>query len=279
MGRKKDFCYHFLQTREKKSMDKTTFPYGLIYGPHASRRLGLSLGVDLAPMTCTFNCVYCERGRTAFGCKNQAEFATKVSMEAFSDALKQKMKAVTRVDCLTFSGTGEPALEPRLGEFIASAREIVGQMPIKVITNSSLLTQDGVIENLVEADEVIAKLNTVSDDIFAEMHRTFDEAMNVEIILKGLHALKRKIGNKLTIEILFVRSYQPVKTNSTSEEVAKLTEALRELEPARVHIHTVSRFPAEPYILPVDRRFIETTSTYMRNRLPKTNFVISLNTK
>ena len=113
-------------------------------------------------------------------------------MEVFLDALKQRVKAVRRIDCLTFSGTGEPTLEPRLGEFIASARKIVGQMPIKVITNSSLLTHDSVIRNLDEADEVIAKLNTVSDNTFTGMHRPFEETLNTEKIIKGLHALKRE---------------------------------------------------------------------------------------
>jgi wyosine [tRNA(Phe)-imidazoG37] synthetase (radical SAM superfamily) len=251
-------------------MEKTIFPYGLVYGPHASRRLGLSMGVDLTPMTCTFNCVYCERGVTLFGCRDHRDFNPKVNLKVFLDLLKQKVKAVRKFDCLTFSGTGEPTIDLQLGEFIASARKIVGSIPIKVITNSSQTTKDIVIKNLSEADEVIAKLNAISDNTFTNMHRPFENTLNTERIIRSLHTLKEEIESRLTIEILFIRSYQPIKTNSTHEEVKKLTEVLRQLEPGKIQIHTVSRMVAEPYILPVSRKFLATASTYMKNILTKT---------
>lgn len=254
----------------------TTFPYGLIYGPHLSKRLGLSLGVDLTPMTCTFNCVYCERGRTIIECRDFRDFTPMVKMETFIETLKQRMETYTRFNCLTFSGTGEPTLEIRLGEFIASARMLVKHTPIKVITNASLLTNNEVIRNLAAADEVIAKLNAVSDNVFAEMHRPFDESIYTKRIIKGLHAMKREIGSKVTIEILFIRSHRSIKTNNNDEEVMELTRALRELEPNKIHIHTIRRFPAEPYILPVNRRFLDKVSMYMKKRLPKTDVSIYL---
>ena len=164
-----------------------TFPYGLVYGPHTSRRLGFSLGVDLSPMTCTFNCIYCERGKTRFGCKDFGDFTTHVEMEIFQYSLRQRMKNGRRFDCLTFAGTGEPTLEPRLGEFIEIAKKIIGQKAIKVITNSSLLNHKEVIRNLSETDEVITKLNTVSDDVFTEMYRPYNKTLNVKTIIKGLH--------------------------------------------------------------------------------------------
>lgn len=165
-------------------MNKVIFPYGLIYGPHPSRRLGLSLGVDLTPMACTFSCLYCERGRTLLKCRNHREFTQMVDIDIFLDSLKQQIKNV-KIDCLTFAGTGEPTLELRLGEFISSARKLIGQIPIKVITNSSLLTHSSVRKNLAEADEVIAKLNAASNDIFIEMHRPFNENLVVEEIIYG----------------------------------------------------------------------------------------------
>ncbi len=247
-----------------------TFPYGLVYGPHASRRLGLSLGVDLTPMTCTFNCIYCERGKTRFGCKDFRDFTAHVDMEIFQYSLRQRMKTGTRFDCLTFAGTGEPTLEPRLGEFIAMAKKIIGKRAIKVITNSSLLNHDEVIRNLTEADEVIAKLNTVSDDVFTEMYRPYNKTLNVERIIKGLHLLKRNIESRMTVEVLFLRSYQQIKTNHNDVEVEKITHILQELEPEKVQIHTIKRFPAEPYVLQVNKRFLDMVSIYMRRKLPKT---------
>lgn len=241
-----------------------------MYGPHTSRRLGVSLGVDLSPMTCTFSCIYCERGKTRFGCKDFKEFTAQVKMDVFQSSLKQRMKTGTRFDCLTFAGTGEPTLELRLGEFITIAREIIGKRVIKVITNSSLLNYDKVIRNLTEADEVIAKLNTVSDEIFDAMYRPYNKSLNVEKSIKGLHCLKKKINRRLTIEVLFFRSYQSIQTNHNEMEVKKITQILQELEPGSVQIHTIRRFPAESYVLQANRRFLDMVSIYMRNKLPKT---------
>jgi wyosine [tRNA(Phe)-imidazoG37] synthetase (radical SAM superfamily) len=241
-----------------------------VYGPHTSRRLGLSLGVDLSPMTCTFNCIYCERGKTRFGCKDFGEFTSQVEMDTFQSSLRQRIKIGTKFDCLTFAGTGEPTLEPRLGEFIKIAKKIIGKRVVKVITNSSLLNHDEVIKNLTKADEVITKLNTVSDEVFNEMYRPYNRKLNVERIIKGLHRLKRKIKKRLTIEILFLRSYQQIKTNHNEIEVEKITQILQELEPGKVQIHTIKRFPAEPYVLQANKHFLDMVSIYMHRKLPKT---------
>jgi wyosine [tRNA(Phe)-imidazoG37] synthetase (radical SAM superfamily) len=247
-----------------------TSPYGLVYGPHTSRRLGVSLGVDLSPMTCTFNCIYCERGKTRFGCKDFEDFTSQVAMDGFQSSLRQRMKTGTRFDCLTFAGTGEPTLDLRLGEFITVAKKIIGKRVIKVITNSSLLNHDKVIRNLTEADEVIVKLNTVSDEIFNAMYRPYNKSFNVEKSIKGLHLLKRKIKRRLTIEVLFFRSYQQIQTNHNEIEVKKITQILQELEPGSIQIHTIRRFPAEPYVLQANRRFLDMVAIYMQRKLPKT---------
>ena len=251
-------------------MGETWFPYGLIYGPHSSRRLGLSLGVDLTPMSCTFNCVFCERGATLFGCISPSDFTSKVDLEVFLDVLQQSVNGL-RFDCLTFSGTGEPTLESKLGKFITSSREIIGPMPIRVITNASLMTNESVVQNISEADEVIVKLNAVSEDAFVEMHRPFDQTLKPERIIRGIHLLKQEIGSSLVVEILFIRSFQLPKTNSTKDEVVKLSEVLRCLEPATIQVHTISRVPAEPYVLPVDNRFLDKASASIKNTLPQTH--------
>jgi len=252
-------------------MEKTMFPYGLIYGPHYSRRFGFSLGVDLTPMACTFNCIYCERGATIFGYKAQEDFNSIVDVNLFLDTLKHRIKNTAKIDCLTFSGTGEPTLESKLGFFISSARRIIDKIPIKVITNSSLLNYDYVIQNLTKADEVIAKLNAVSNDSFLDVHRPYNNALNIEDIIEGIQRLKKEIDNKLTIEILFLNSFQPININSTNNEIDNITETLQELQPNKIHIHTIRRVPAEPYVLPIRRKRLEQISTRMKNKLSKTS--------
>jgi wyosine [tRNA(Phe)-imidazoG37] synthetase (radical SAM superfamily) len=214
--------------------------------------------------------VYCERGRTFFGCRDYGDFTSRVEMEIFMSTLKRRIKTKAGFECLTFSGTGEPTLEPRLGEFITSARKIIGNIKIKVITNSTLLTHSEVIKSLTEVDEVIAKLNAVSEDVFAEIHRPFDENLNPRRIVRGLYILKSEIESKVTIEVLFIRSHKTLKMNNNYEEVEELTRVLRELEPSKIHIHTIRRFPAEPYILEVKERFLNKVEKYMKRKLPKT---------
>ncbi|MHA2428689.1 MAG: radical SAM protein, partial [Candidatus Hermodarchaeia archaeon] len=175
-------------------MVNTTFPYGLVYGPHISRRLGLSLGIDLTPNTCTFNCIYCERGRTLVSCLSYRNFKSRISNDTFLKALHKRIFAILSCDCLTFAGTGEPTLDSRLGTFITDARKITKQTPIKIITNSSQFMHPHVIRNLSKADEVIAKLNAVSDQVFTALHRPFDTTLKPRSVIEGLQTLKRTIG-------------------------------------------------------------------------------------
>jgi wyosine [tRNA(Phe)-imidazoG37] synthetase (radical SAM superfamily) len=102
------------------------------------------------------------------------------------------------------------------------------------------------------------------------MYRPYNENLNVEKIIKGLHLLKRNIKRKMTIEVLFLRSYQQIKTNHNDIEVEKITHILQELEPGKVHIHTIKRFPAEPYVLQANKRFLNMVLIYMQRKLPKT---------
>jgi len=230
----------------------------LVYGPHDSVRLGLSLGVDLTPMTCTFDCIYCERGRTLVKIRNPSEFRSEVCVEAFLRELKRSLAetAGRGLRSITFSGTGEPTIEPRLHEFIRAAKR-ESRIPIRVITNSSLLTRPKVRKMLQEADEVIAKMNTVSNDIFWSMHQPADPNLTTEKIIDGIGRLIEEGGTDVTVEVLFTKSLPggPI-TNDTKMEAVKIAEALRELRPSRVQIHTVRRKPPHPLVRPVSRGFL-----------------------
>jgi len=233
-------------------------PYGLVYGPHDSIRLGLSLGVDLTPMTCTFSCVYCERGRTLVKIKDPSEFRSEVCRERLIEELQKGMVRAgrRRLRSITFSGTGEPTLEPRLGEFIQAVRG-ESSIPVKVITNSSLLTRPGVRRSVSEADEVIVKMNTVSDGIFWSMHEPADQHLSVQRILEGVGGLLGEEKTDVTIEVLFASSIPggPV-TNSNKEEGRRIARTLRQLGARKVQIHTVRRSPAHPMVGPASEEFL-----------------------
>ena len=244
------------QLREKR-MDLRS-PYGIVYGPHESLRLGLSLGVDLTPMTCTFDCVYCERGRTLVKIRNPSEFRSEVSEEDFLEALQGGLKRTGRRDLksITFSGTGEPTLEPRLGGFIQTAKR-VSSLPVKVITNASLLTRAEVRRRLLKADEVIAKMNATSNSVFWSMHEPADQNLTSGKIAEGISRLIDEKGTSVTVEVLFITGPPSgLNTNDTKEETRGIAKILREIQPGNVQIHTIRRSPARPMVKPVSRDFL-----------------------
>lgn len=244
-------------------------PYSLVYGPHESIRLGLSLGIDLTPMTCTFDCVYCERGRTLLKIQKPSQFHSKVCGEEFIEELRryllkpdqQKLKSIT------FSGTGEPTLDPKLDEFIRYVKK-ESSIPVKVITNSSLLTRSEIRRKLSEADEVIAKMNTVSNSIFWSMHRPADRKLSPEKITEGICKLVEEGRTEVVIEVLLITSYPggPL-TNDTKEEIRKISRTLKEVQPRKVHIHTIRRPPAHPLVRPVSRNLLLRYVNEFRNKL------------
>jgi wyosine [tRNA(Phe)-imidazoG37] synthetase (radical SAM superfamily) len=128
----------------------------ILYGPVPSWRLGRSLGVDLLPAdgkTCSFNCTYCQLGRTVRRPTVRAEFIA-------SSVLARELEAARNVaaDYVTFSGMGEPTLASNLGEALRLAREVLG-LPTAVLTNSSLMVREDVRRDLARADVVVAKLD------------------------------------------------------------------------------------------------------------------------
>ena len=125
----------------------------IIYGPVASWRLGRSLGIDLLSVkekTCSFNCVYCQLGKTTLLLSERREFVSLVE-------LTRELDSVTKIgaDYVTFSGTGEPTLASNLGRAIEVVRSIV-QLPVAVLTNSSLMSSGDVRCELAKADVVVA---------------------------------------------------------------------------------------------------------------------------
>ncbi|MBL7118441.1 radical SAM protein [Candidatus Bathyarchaeota archaeon] len=209
-------------------------------------------------MTCTFNCVYCERGRTFVKIKNPSEFRSEVCRERLIEELRKAMVRVgrRRLRSITFSGTGEPTLEPRLGEFIQTVRR-ESSIPVKVITNSSLLTRPEVRKRVSEADEVISKMNTVSDGIFWSMHEPADQHLSVERIVEGVGKLLDEEKTKVIIEVLFASGIPggPM-TNNTKEEGRRIARTLRQLGARKVQIHTVRRSPAHPMVRPASKEFL-----------------------
>jgi len=144
----------------------TEQPKQYIYGPVPSRRLGRSLGVDLVPFkTCTFDCVYCQLGRTTNRTMERKEW---VPLEPVLTQLEAKLDL--KPDYITLAGSGEPTLYSKMSELIIRIKELT-DVPVAVLTNGSLLWIPEVRDALLSADLVVPSLDAGSSELFRYVNR------------------------------------------------------------------------------------------------------------
>jgi wyosine [tRNA(Phe)-imidazoG37] synthetase (radical SAM superfamily) len=139
----------------------------LVFGPVPSRRLGLSLGIDLIPpKTCSYDCLYCQVGATT--CKS-IEPKPYVEANYVINELEEVLKK-SNPDIITFSGSGEPTLNSKIGEAISAVKKIT-DIEVALLTNGSLLQFKEIRERALGADIIIPTLTSVFDKTFRTIHR------------------------------------------------------------------------------------------------------------
>jgi wyosine [tRNA(Phe)-imidazoG37] synthetase (radical SAM superfamily) len=201
----------------------------VVYGPVSSWRLGKSLGIDMlstGEKTCSFDCVYCQLGRTRTPLIERREF---ISIETLKIALDQV--AGVRVDFATFSGMGEPTLASNLRQAIELARDML-QLPIAVLTNSSLMTRDDVRHDLALADVVVAKLDASSEVMFRQINRPYG-ICTLDQIVQGLCSFKKDFSGKLALQMMFIQE--------NMDQAAEMAGFARALLPDGIQINTPLR--------------------------------------
>lgn len=201
----------------------------IIYGPVPSWRLGRSLGIDLLSAkgkTCSFDCIYCQLGRTVHPETERKEF---VSL----DRLAQELETVEGIAAhyVTFSGLGEPTLASNLGEAIQQVKSTL-KLPVAVLTNSSLIARDDVRSELALADVVVAKVDAPGEELFRKINRPFGKQSLTEI-LKALLLFRKEYWGKLALQMMFVEANE-----SDAAEMAKIAE---QLSPDEIQLNTPLR--------------------------------------
>lgn len=208
----------------------------VVYGPVSSWRLGRSLGIDpicTEGKICPFDCVYCSLGRTA---KKTVDRRTFVPAGILKRVLEKALKRV-KADVVTFSGTGEPTLAKNLGELIEVARES-SNLPVAVLTNSSLQFRKDVRKELAKADIVKGKLDAQNDELFKRINHPHEKILFSKIIT-GLKKFRKEFTGGFAIEVMFVPE-----NKDFSDEIA---EIVKTIEPDEVQINTPLRpSPATP---------------------------------
>ena len=206
---------------------------GYLFGPVLSRRLGLSMGVDLLKYkTCNLDCVYCELGRTACltACRDRFVPRERVLKEI-------ELRRDEPFDFLTFAGSGEPTLSLDLGQVVSRAKRMIDS-PVAVITNSTLLSSPTVRKEVAAADVVLPSLDAASQEAFMAINRPA-RGLLAEEMIQGLKDFRREYSGEIWLEVMLVRGIN----DHDAERIARAAEST---EPDRIQLNTVVRTPAEP---------------------------------
>ena len=216
----------------------------VIFGPVRSRRLGLSLGVNLLPLhdkLCSFDCIYCECGWGKPGAKprfNSRETVRRLLREK----LTEMVAAGTPHDVITFAGNGEPTMHPEFGgvidDTIAVRDELCPSAKISVLSNATMIGRETVREALLKADNNILKL----DSAFDETVRLVDRPKGAYSVRQTVEAMKLFDG-RLIVQTMFLRGTLEGRQvdNTTEREVAAWLSLIEEIAPSSVMVYTIDR--------------------------------------
>jgi len=228
--------------------------HSFVYGPVPSRRLGLSLGINIIPFkTCTLDCVYCQCGKTTRKTlERRSFFPVKDILSAVRSAVRDSSLIThhSSLSFLTFSGEGEPTLNRDIGHIIRRLKREF-HIPVAVITNSTLLTDPQVRRDLCAADLVVPSLDAADQRNFVRVDRCHRD-LSVADIIEGLKLFRRRYRGKMWLEIMLVKGI-----NDSVEHVVALRRAAWEIKPDRVQLNTVVRPPAEKFAKPMSQDDLE----------------------
>lgn len=238
--------------------DQTVLFHSTVFGPIRSRRLGVSLGINLLPddgKICSFDCVYCEAGYNAQGAGTTGLPTT----ERVEHDLEAKLKAMREggetLDVITFSGNGEPTLHPDFSAVV----EIVNRLrdkyypeaKVSVLTNSTRIFDPKVAEALLHVDNNILKLDSAID----ETMRLIDQPQSREFTVERVVEALRQFEGTGIIQTMFLRGEhdgRPI-DNTTPEEIAALIEAYKVIRPRSIMIYSLDRSTPEERLVKVGK--------------------------
>jgi len=218
-----------------------------VFGPVPSRRLGLSLGVDLIPpKTCTFDCLYCQVGRTTDKTLTPRPF---VPINQVIAQVTERLSSCSP-DAVTLAGSGEPTLHSEIDRVIDGIHAVT-DIPVALLTNGSLLWEDGVRARVRDADIVMPTLCSAHEATFQRIHRPHP-GLDLATVIKGLQLFRRECRGRLFLEVVLLAGM-----NDTEAELTALRDVIDEVAPERIQLNTVVRPPSDARAKSLDRERLE----------------------
>ncbi len=217
----------------------------IVFGPIKSRRLGISLGVNLLPLYgkwCNFDCIYCECGFNRDGKEDTRLPTVKEVEEALIRKLKNHDKTIGPIDTITFSGNGEPTMHPHFSAIIDITLNLrdkyASEAKVSVLTNGSRIHIKEVANALFKVDNAIIKIDSAFEDTVKKIDRPqFNYSINK--IIEGLSPFK----GKFILQTMFLKGEfeGEIIDNTTQKEVEAWYKVIEQIEPREIMIYTIDR--------------------------------------
>lgn len=216
----------------------------IVFGPIPSRRLGRSLGVNnIPPKICSYACVYCQIGNTNSMSISRNEFySTYDIVNEISERVKQLQSTGEKIDYISYVPDGEPTLDLNLGKEIDLLKPL--GVKIAVITNSSLLWDEDVRKDLMNADWVSVKIDAVDEELWHKIDRP-NGKLELSKIIDGIKKFAADYKGKLVTETMLVRGI-----NDNVNSLQKTAELIKKINPQTAYILVPTRPPAEEFVEP-----------------------------
>ncbi|WP_111707844.1 radical SAM protein [Lutibacter citreus] len=219
--------------------------YKHLFGPVPSRRLGMSLGIDLIPKkVCSLNCVYCEVGKTTNLTTERLEY---VKYDSVIAELEKFMSNNPKIDYFTFSGSGEPTLNSRIGDVLKFIKEKYPKIKTAILTNGTLLYDKNLRMELMDANVILPSLDAASTDVFRKINRP-SKKLNIDSHIQGLVDLRKEYKGEIWLEILFLKGY-----NDSKKELILLKEAILKIKPDSIQLNTLDRPGTRQDLIPLTK--------------------------
>ena len=228
--------------------------YKRIYGPVKSRRLGDSLGVDMMPLkVCSLDCVYCECGATTELTTARREYIPASDIIA---ELDDYLTNNTPPAFVTFGGSGEPTLNSGLGKIIRHIKEKFPSQKIALLTNSTLLNDRELRDEILPCDLILPSLDAVSDDAFRKINKP-EASISCAEIIAGLRLLsaehKKSGGGGVDKGEIWLEVFIAAGINDNDREIAWFKNVITEINPTRVQLNSLDRPGTVSGLSPVPR--------------------------
>ena len=207
--------------------------YKYLFGPVPSRRLGMSLGVDLVPKkVCSLDCVYCEVGHTTKLTTERKEYILYAKVK---EELKHYFSNSPDPDYITFSGSGEPTLNSRIGDVLQFIKTKKPNIPVAVLTNGTLFYDKQVRAELLDADIVLPSLDAAINASFNKINRPAKN-LSIDKYINGLIDFRKEFPGKIWLEVLIIPGY-----NDSKQDLDALKKAIHKIAPDQIQLNTLDR--------------------------------------